>query len=239
MGTVKTTQFRTTVPPTVISASGNTGVLIPPWGASSMVVQPTVSAYTSGTITYEVQWSFDGTNFYSADPKDTFANLTATGAPLKYVTVKAPYYRITWTTGAYTHALTDAPVGYTVNSPTSWEQGASAFSSPVVGAIASALVTNAANSAIVAVPANASRIALLYHTTAIAGTANVLYEVRWSYNGTTFVPADPTDVLGTAIAATGNGPIKELPVKAPFYTVIVGGTCTSATFSVDTVATSA
>jgi hypothetical protein len=273
MAGIRSAALRTSIPSTAITTAGNSGTLVPPEGATSMVVLPQVTAYTSGTATYEVQWSFDGTNWYSADSsvggaavaKDTFAGISAVNpGVLKYVTVKAPYYRIAWTgSPSLTHNFSDAPFSASagVVSPSGFEQGAPSLAAPVVGLIGSTTLsatfsaaTASTYSAITAVPTipgaapagsvPVARMAILLHVTANAGTSEVL-EVLWSQNGlvynastnpTPLYHADPTDTFAPASAAFTT--IKELPVKAPYFAIaITGGTPGATTFTADVVAT--
>jgi hypothetical protein len=244
---------------TVVSAAGNSGPLTAPYGATQVAVIPAVTAYTSGTITYEVQWSFDGVNFFSADPKDTFANITAVNpGVVKVVAVKAPYYRVTWTTGAYTHNLQHGPVTTSewtsTPSPFGYEQGAGSLSGPTIGIIGSttqsatfAQATPATYSAITAVPqvagVSAGRMALKLNITANTWTASPQFEILWSFTGlpynassnpTPLLHADPQDLWATSTGATTT--IKEVVVKAPFFAIAqTVGTPGSATYTVDAI----
>ncbi len=60
-----------------------------------------VAIYVSAvatSIAIELEWSADGQNWGSADgTADTLTTITAVGSAAKAFTVKAPYYRITWT----------------------------------------------------------------------------------------------------------------------------------------------
>ncbi|MGA2412692.1 MAG: hypothetical protein ABSG46_20205 [Candidatus Binataceae bacterium] len=251
----------TIVPSTVVSASGATAALEAPYGSSTFSVLVNVTAYTSGTLTFEVQWSFDGVNFYSADPKDTFVNITALtnglGQVIKTVTCKAPYYRLTWTTGAYTFTAQAMPSGYAASgTPDGFVLGASSAVGgvPVFGAVASttlaavfAQATTTTYSAITAVPTvpseqapmPVSRLAIMLNVTADTFTTPV-FEIYWSltglpYNVSTnplpFFGGDPVDSYVTS-AAGAYVAIKEVAVKAPYYVIaIVSGTPGSATFT--------
>ena len=53
---------------------------------------------SSPTLAAEIQWSNDGTNWFSASPADTLPTLSAVGAVAsKEATVKAPYWRVNYT----------------------------------------------------------------------------------------------------------------------------------------------
>src|ERR1700691_2004735 len=252
---VKQSALATSVPSTVVTTSGNSGPLSVPYGASQVAVIPAVTAYTSGTLTYEVQWSNDGVNFWSADPKDTFANISAvTPGVIKVVTAKAAYYRVTWTSGSFTHTLQHAPAttsewGYTP-SPMGYEQGAGALGPAQVGYIPStalsatfAQATPTTYTAIVPVPSaqgvQAGRMSIKVNATAYTGSP--ILEVLWSFTGlpynassnpTPLMHADPIDQFATLTSATDT--IKELVVKAPYFALAAtSGTVTGITFSVD------
>jgi hypothetical protein len=62
-----------------------------------IVLQATAVSGTSPSLTASVQWSADGTNFFAANPADTFTALTAVGGVAQAFTIKAQYYRIAWT----------------------------------------------------------------------------------------------------------------------------------------------
>lgn len=60
-----------------------------------------VTAVTAATLKPEVQWSNDGTNFFSAEPPATpadawSANLTAVSKSMKQFAVKGAYWRLAW-----------------------------------------------------------------------------------------------------------------------------------------------
>jgi hypothetical protein len=255
----------TAVPSTVVSAPGNTAALGSPYNAQVFAVIANVTAYTSGTATFEVQWSYDGTNFWSADQtgqssvaKDTFAGLAAVGTLFKIVTVKAPYYRITWTTGSYTMNVQVAPVStYSPQTPEGFTESApgSIGSVPVIGAVGATTLsalyvqaTPATYSAIVAVPlvqaipapsgvvayVPPSRISFKVNCTANSWTVTPQLELLWSLTGLAGSTwhGDPADLFATQ-ASTFNV-IKEVPVRAPYFAFAVTvGTPGSMTFTVD------
>ncbi|MHB2029476.1 MAG: hypothetical protein ACYCPT_11750 [Acidimicrobiales bacterium] len=261
---VSTAWADTIVPSTVVSAAGQTEALQAPYSASTFSVLIDVTAYTSGTLTFEVQWSFDGVNFYSSDPKDTFVNITALanglGQVIKTVTCKAPYYRLTWTLGAYTFTAQAMPSGYAAaNTPDGVLLGASAEvgGAPVIGAIAAttltavfAQATPSTYSPITAVPTVAddevapmpvARLSIMLDVSADAWTAPV-FQIYWNltglpYNAGTnplpFFTGDPVDSFVTSVTGAYVA-IKEVAVKAPYYVVaIASGTPATATFTVN------
>lgn len=65
------------------------------------------------TLDLEVEWSHDGTNWSSAQPADTFTEITAVSAATKTFDVKAPLYRVTWDVGGTTPSFTFAVHEYT------------------------------------------------------------------------------------------------------------------------------
>lgn len=82
----------------------------------SIVVLADVTAVsgTSPSLALEVQWSDDGTTWFSGEPQDTFTAITAAKKVAKSFVVKGLYFRvsyaITGTTPSFTFAL-DALVG--------------------------------------------------------------------------------------------------------------------------------
>jgi len=238
-------------PQSAIASTGNSAVLVPPYGAAHFAIVATVTGLTGTSITFEVQWSFDGTNFFSADngagaatQKDTFTAIVGAKVVVKEVTAKAPYYRIAWT-GTYSSAsfsFGDVPITANSVGPVGLEQGAAALAPPVVGAVGSTTLvatfvqgTTTTYSAIKSSPAGASRLAVLLKATANTWTTGV-FELLWSYDGATLIHSDPADTFTTFAGAASV--IKETAVKAPFYALaIISGTPGSATFTADVVAT--
>ena len=72
----------------------------------NVLLNVTAVSGTSPSLTVEVQWSNDGTNFFSATTPDTFTAITAVGAALKSFTVKALYARLKYTVSGTTPSLT-------------------------------------------------------------------------------------------------------------------------------------
>jgi hypothetical protein len=78
-------------------------------------------------------------------------------------------------------------------------------------------------------------VGVLLNVSAASGTTpSLVLSVEWSFDGATFVAADPADALA-ALAAAG-GAVKLVKVKAPQMRVrwTITGTTPSFTFSVDT-----
>jgi hypothetical protein len=95
---------------TVVSANGNSsGVadLVNPatFGSSaadapqylSVLIRVTAVSGTTPSLTVEVQWSNDGTNFVSATTADNFTAITAVGTALKQFNIKGRYARLKYT----------------------------------------------------------------------------------------------------------------------------------------------
>ena len=62
---------------------------------------------TTPSATFEIQWSFDGANWASADgTADTFAAVTANKNVCKNFLVKAPMMRLSWTVTGTTPSFT-------------------------------------------------------------------------------------------------------------------------------------
>jgi hypothetical protein len=156
--------------------------------------------------TVEIQWSNNGTTFFSSDPKDTFAAQVSGQPSVKYVTVKAPFYRVvtTGTTTGGTLLVQDHPLSYSVASASGWEGGASSLPAASVNWIGSTALaatvtqaTPATYSAITAVPTVtaagllsavpgsgvlASRISILLKVSAAVSTSGV-FAIYWSLSG--------------------------------------------------------
>lgn len=64
--------------------------------AASVAIAINVSAIggTTPNMTFSVQWSNDGTNWYTADPADTFTAITATGKVVKTFASKGALARL-------------------------------------------------------------------------------------------------------------------------------------------------
>ena len=109
---------------TVVTASGNsTGVVdlektpnqngyknSP--GHLAVLLSATAVSGTTPSLTVEVQWSNDGTNFFSASAADTFTALTAVGGVASVFTVKGRYARLKYTVTGTTPSFTLTNTGF-------------------------------------------------------------------------------------------------------------------------------
>ncbi len=76
-------------------------------GSLDIAVDITAVSGTSPTIDFEIEWSHDGgTTWASADPADTFSQITAAGTVVKTVPVRAHTWRLTWTLGGSSPSFT-------------------------------------------------------------------------------------------------------------------------------------
>lgn len=60
----------------------------------AVAVNVTATGGTTPNLTLSVQWSNDGTNWYTADPVDTFTAITAVGKAVKTFASKGRYLRL-------------------------------------------------------------------------------------------------------------------------------------------------
>lgn len=73
----------------------------------SLLVNVTAASGTTPTLDITVQWSPDGgATWASADPVDSFTQITAAGNVAKRFAVKANVYRIVYTIGGTTPSFT-------------------------------------------------------------------------------------------------------------------------------------
>jgi hypothetical protein len=93
------------------TTSGNsTTVTVPDWSPAdprsvSVYQNVTAQSGTTPTLDMQVQWSPDGTTWYSAS--DTFTQVAAaTGTAVKQFAVKAPYWRLSYTIAGTTPSYT-------------------------------------------------------------------------------------------------------------------------------------
>jgi hypothetical protein len=101
--------FQTIAAGAVVTTSGTTAAFPTPTTTSPNVgitVAATAVSGTSPSLTVTVEWSPDGTNFYAADPADSFAAITAAGGTVKNVTVKNPWYRLSYAVSGTTPSFT-------------------------------------------------------------------------------------------------------------------------------------
>lgn len=72
----------------------------------SLMLDVTAVSGTSPSLTLSVEWSPDATNWFTADPVDTFTAVTATGKKVKVFQVKGTTARVTWTISGTTPSFT-------------------------------------------------------------------------------------------------------------------------------------
>lgn len=73
------------------------------------MVEVTAVSGTAPSLTVSLEWSHDNVSWFTAEPADSLAAMTATGNKAKTFTAKAPYVRATWaisgTTPSFTFAI--------------------------------------------------------------------------------------------------------------------------------------
>lgn len=72
----------------------------------SVMVDVTAVSGTSPTMTVNVEWSYDGTNWFIADAADAFTSITATGKKVKQFAVKGLMARLNYVIGGTTPSFT-------------------------------------------------------------------------------------------------------------------------------------
>jgi hypothetical protein len=86
----------------------------------ALLANVTAVSGTTPSMTLSIDWSMDGTTATTIDgTADTFTAITATPAnsgPLKVFTVKAPFWRLTWTITGTTPSFTFAVLRYGIGS---------------------------------------------------------------------------------------------------------------------------
>jgi hypothetical protein len=92
------------------TTTGTSGTLDAPEGFDLVLsASVTAASGTTPTLDLSVEWSSDGgTTWYTADPVDTFTQITAASARVKRFTAKGTEYRIRWTIGGTTPSFTFA-----------------------------------------------------------------------------------------------------------------------------------
>lgn len=88
------------------STACDTGLL----DSIAVFIEATAVSGTSPSMTVSVEWSFDGTSWFTADPVDTMTAITAAGKKVKRFDVKGTLFRlnyaITGTTPSFTFSAT-------------------------------------------------------------------------------------------------------------------------------------
>lgn len=92
---------RTVVPFLSRNANGNSGAQRARGQELSVGVSVTTQAGTTPTLTFDVQWSDDGSNWFDSQPADSFTQITTTvpTRAVKKLQVKGSYYRLRWVLG--------------------------------------------------------------------------------------------------------------------------------------------
>ena len=98
-GTVLTSAARTTTGQSNGFSAGSGANL-------GILVDVTAVSGTSPTMTVNVEWSHDGTNWFVGDPADAFTDITAAGKKAKSFTIKAPKARLNFTIAGTTPSFT-------------------------------------------------------------------------------------------------------------------------------------
>lgn len=80
----------------------------------SVLVDVTAASGTSPTLTVNVEWTNNGTDWFIADPADSFTALTAAGKRTKVFTVKGTGARLNYTIGGTTPSFTFSAHAITV-----------------------------------------------------------------------------------------------------------------------------
>lgn len=78
----------------------------------SIILNVTAASGTTPSLTVEVQWSNDGTTFFSASTPDAFTAITAVGTALKPFQVKGRFARLKYTVTGTTPSFTLTATGY-------------------------------------------------------------------------------------------------------------------------------
>jgi hypothetical protein len=78
----------------------------------SVLLNCTAASGTTPSLTVEVQWSHDGTNFASAATPDTFTAITVAGKVVKSFQVKGRFARLAYVITGTTPSFTLTASGY-------------------------------------------------------------------------------------------------------------------------------
>lgn len=81
----------------------------------AVLVNVTAVSGTSPSLTVNVEWSDDGTNWFVADPADAFTAITAAGKKVKVFSVKGLSARLNYTISGTTPSFTFAASAVTGN----------------------------------------------------------------------------------------------------------------------------
>jgi len=82
----------------IASAPQNVGTVTSPFFSvleNAVNLSIGVSAtVTTGTVTVDVQWSFDGTTFFDTETPDALTTISTTKNVVKTFPIRAPFYRV-------------------------------------------------------------------------------------------------------------------------------------------------
>lgn len=111
-GTVATPATNAAVVPSAARTTSGNSVSLPLLtGAKTLNVLADVTAASGSTpsLALSIEWSHDGTTWFTPETADSFTAITAATKKVKAFTVKAPFYRVVWaitgTTPSFTFAV--------------------------------------------------------------------------------------------------------------------------------------
>lgn len=103
------------------TATGNSpGFKVPKGGEDTpatqlaVFVDVTTVTGTSPTMTPSVEWSHDGTTWFTTDPAETFTAITAAGKKVKVFTQKGPFARLAFTIGGTSPSFTFSATAFPI-----------------------------------------------------------------------------------------------------------------------------
>lgn len=106
---------RTIVTSAARGSTGNSGAIRSDRATVlNLAVSVTAQSGTTPTLDFSVEWSYDGTNFFQAQPADSFTQIT-TVVPttvVKRFDIKGPQFRLVWTLGGGTPNYTFSAIAY-------------------------------------------------------------------------------------------------------------------------------
>lgn len=100
------------------TTSGNgSGLLLPQFGATVAVqVKTTAATGTTPSMVLSLQWSEDGTDWYTADPAEPFTAITTTGNAVRTFARKGRFCRLAWAITGTTPSFTFSAGAYLVGA---------------------------------------------------------------------------------------------------------------------------
>lgn len=72
----------------------------------SIFVHVTAVSGTSPTATFAVEWSNDGTTWFTADPAENFSTISAAAAVVKLLKTRGDFMRLAWVLGGTAPSFT-------------------------------------------------------------------------------------------------------------------------------------